>query len=104
MAHDGFRSGDAGCNILRTAILRLLRSPTDCSAGTSGLKNVKVPSLTTLYTNEECQRLGVEATGCEQLAQSRYTAAPWPGIELATSLDRKSDALPLRHHARHPTY
>jgi len=39
-----------------------------------------------------------EAVGCEQLAQSRYAAAPWPEIELAT-LDRKSDALPLRHHA-----
>ena len=29
--------------------------------------------------------VGVEAIGCEQFAQSRYAAAPWPGIELATS-------------------
>ena len=29
--------------------------------------------------------VSVEAIGCEQLAQSRYAAAPWPGIELATS-------------------
>jgi len=29
--------------------------------------------------------VSVEAIGCEQFAQIRYAAAPWPGIELATS-------------------
>ena len=41
--------------------------------------------------------VSVEAIGCEQLAQSRYAAAPWPGSN-SRPLDRKSDALPLRHH------
>jgi len=42
--------------------------------------------------------VGVEAIGCEQLAQSRYAAAPGRGSN-SRPLDRKSDALPLRHHA-----
>jgi len=46
--------------------------------------------------SEDCRR-SVEADGCEQLAQSRYAAEPWPGIELATSRDPQLDALPLRH-------
>jgi len=42
--------------------------------------------------------VGVEAIGCEQLAQSRYAAAP--GRESnSRPFDRKSDALPLRHRA-----
>ena len=54
-------------------------------------KRVKVPSLTTLYTNEECQRWGNWVwTTCPE---SSYAAAPWPGIELATSWS----------HARRPT-
>ena len=52
-----------------------------------------------LKNRTEQNSVGVEATGCEQLAQSRYAAAPGPGIELATSLGRKSDTQPLRHHA-----
>jgi len=40
-----------------------------------------VPGLTIIAT----KTVGVEAHECEQLAQSRYAAAPWPGIELATS-------------------
>ena len=40
-----------------------------------------VPGLTIIVT----KTVGVEAHECEQLAQSRYAAAPWPGIELATS-------------------
>jgi len=42
--------------------------------------------------------VSVEAVGCEQLAQSRYAAAP--GRESnSRPLVRKSDAIPLRHHA-----
>ena len=45
-------------------------------------KKVKVPSLTTLYTNEECQRRGNWVrTTCPESLRSRA----WPGIELATS-------------------
>jgi len=42
--------------------------------------------------------VGVEASGCEQLAQSRYAATPRPGSN-PWPLSLKSDALPLRHHA-----
>jgi len=42
--------------------------------------------------------VGVEACGCEQLAQDRYAATPRPPIEPLTSRS-KFDALPLRHHA-----
>jgi len=42
--------------------------------------------------------LVTEAHGCEQLAHSRYAAAPDRGAN-PRPLDRKSDALPLRHHA-----
>ena len=31
------------------------------------------------------KNVSVEANGCEQLAQSRYAAAPWPWIKLMTS-------------------
>ena len=41
--------------------------------------------------------VSVEAIGCEQLAQSRYAAAPGRGSN-SRPLDHKSDALPLRHH------
>ena len=39
---------------------------------------------TTSYETENY--VGVEAHRCKQLAQSRYAAAPWSAIELATSL------------------
>ena len=42
--------------------------------------------------------VGVEAGGCELLAHSRYAVAPRPGSN-ARPLERKSDAIPLRHHA-----
>ena len=42
--------------------------------------------------------VSVEAVACEQLAQSRYAAAPGR-VSNSRPLDRKSDALPLRHHA-----
>jgi len=43
---------------------------------------VNVPDyLTTPYST-----VGVEAHGCEQLAQSRRTAAPRPGIDLTRDL------------------
>ena len=51
-----------------------------------------------LKNRTEQNSVGVEATGCEQLAQSRYAAAPGRGSN-SRHLDRKSDALPLRHHA-----
>jgi len=43
--------------------------------------------------------VSVEAIGCEQLAQSRYAAAPWAGIELATSWSqvRRPTVAPPRH-------
>jgi len=55
-------------------------------------KRVKVPSLTTLYTNEECQRRG-------SWVRTTCPAAPWPGIELATSLSqvRRLTVAPPRH-------
>jgi len=39
--------------------------------------------------------------GCKQLVRSCYAAAPWPGIELLTSLivSLMSDTLPLHHPA-----
>ena len=58
----------------------------------NGLVKVKSPGLVTPCSN------GVEARGCEQLAQSRYAAASWPGLN-SRPLDHKSDTLPLRHHA-----
>ena len=42
--------------------------------------------------------VSVEAVGCEQLAQSRYAAAPGRRSN-SRPLDRKSDTLPLRYHA-----
>jgi len=46
------------------------------------VKGVKVPSLTTLYTNKECQRRGSWVrTTCPESLRSRAR----PGVELATS-------------------
>jgi len=42
--------------------------------------------------------VSVEAHGCEQVAQSRYAAAPWPGLEITTSSSQVR-LPPLRHHA-----
>jgi len=44
--------------------------------------------------------VSVEAIGCKQLAQGRYAAAPWPGIELATycSQARRPTIAPPHHH------
>jgi len=47
------------------------------------LQMVKRYPVKRLYTLTKS--VSVEAIGCEQLAQSRYAAAPWPWIELATS-------------------
>jgi len=54
--------------------------------------------------SEDCRR-SVEADGCEQLAQSRYAAEPWPGIELATSRDlsRSPVRRPTIAPSNHPT-
>ena len=44
--------------------------------------------------------VSVDAHGCEQLAQSRYTqSAPWPGIELESSRSqvRRRTIAPPRH-------
>ena len=42
--------------------------------------------------------VSVETHGCEQVAQSRYAAAPWPGLEITTSSSQVR-LPPLRHHA-----
>ena len=43
--------------------------------------------------------VSVEEIGCEQLAQSRYAAAPGRGSN-SRPLDHKSDTLPLRHRTK----
>jgi len=50
---------------------------------------------TTIY----CSVTG--AHGCEQLAQSRYAAALWPGIELATSSPQVRRPSVGNHATRH---
>jgi len=60
------------------------------------VKKVKVPSFKRRYILTKS--VSVEAIGCEQLAQSRYAAAPGRGSN-SRPLVHKSDALPLRHHA-----
>ena len=65
---------------------------------TPALTGKALPSLTTLYTNEECQRRGDwMRTTCRVVTQSR----PDRGSN-SRPLDHKSDALPLRNHATSP--
>ena len=49
------------------------------------------------YIGTKLYSLVTEAHGCEQVAHSRYAAAPGRGSN-PRPLNRKSDALPLRHH------
>ena len=52
--------------------------------------------------------LCVEARGCAQLAQNSQAAAPWPGIEPATSWSQVRRPAPVAHHyttrRRHQPY
>ena len=45
-------------------------------------------SVTALWPVQNYTCLMTEAHGCEQLAQSCYSVADWPGVELATFRSR----------------
>jgi len=68
-------------------------------SGASASRGVHVYAPAFADTKLCCLVNGDRGTcGCEHLAQSRYAAAPWTWLELAT-VGRKFYALPSRQHA-----